>query len=74
MVVGCVLISCEPSGYRRVIAAVKRLALVRSAFPTTGRWDVVVEIQAPNLAALGSVAQKVRSAPGVKASETLVAF
>lgn len=58
------------ANYQPVIEAMKRIAEVRRIFTTNGRWDVVAELAAPDLATLDRALAELRSIPGVAASET----
>lgn len=60
------------SNYRPVIEAMKSFPEVRRIFTTNGRWDLVVEIAAVDLASLDRVLTDIRSIPGVAHSETSI--
>jgi len=72
LVFGCVLICCEAGKFKDVIKEVKKLEGVKKAFSVHGRWDAVSEVEVSDLKALGKLALKINSLPGVKANETLV--
>ena len=54
--------------------AVKKVKGVQRAFNTFGRWDVVAEVEVPDVKSLGEAAHKIHGLRGVRASETLVGF
>jgi DNA-binding Lrp family transcriptional regulator len=72
MVSACVLICCEPGKYSDVAKKIKGLKGVVRAFSTSGRWDVIAEIEAADMKALTDVALKINGLAGVRATETLV--
>ncbi len=72
LVLACVLVCCEAGKYSAVANAVRGIGGVKLAFPVTGRWDVVVEIEAADLKGLSDIALKINGLPGVKCTETLV--
>lgn len=74
MVFACVLISCKPGKYGKVVGELKKLGEVKRAFGVHGRWDVVAEIEVADLGALGGAALKINGLGGVMASETLIGF
>ncbi|MFQ6076276.1 MAG: Lrp/AsnC ligand binding domain-containing protein [Candidatus Bathyarchaeia archaeon] len=74
MVVACMLICCEAGKFRDVASGLGEIQGVKQAFSTHGRWDVVVEVEAADVEALGEISVKVHSLPGVRATETLIGF
>lgn len=57
---------------KTVVAALKRMPDVGRVHSTNGRWDLVVEINAQDLAALDRVLHEIREVKGVSASETSI--
>lgn len=55
---------------RSVVAGIKRLPEAILIHSTNGRWDIVIEIAASDLAALDRVISAIRDIPGVAHSET----
>ncbi len=55
-----------------VVRALKRIPEITRVFSTNGRWDLLAEIRAPDLAALDAVITRVRSSAGVSHSETSI--
>ncbi|MBA3324064.1 MAG: Lrp/AsnC family transcriptional regulator [Rhodobacteraceae bacterium] len=67
---GVMLIGIEDHAAARVIRALGGLAEVAAVHTTNGRWDLVVELGAPNLADFDAVLRRIRLLPGVATSET----
>lgn len=57
---------------KAVVAALKRMPDVGRIHSTNGRWDLVVEINAADLATLDRVLHEIRDVKGVSASETSI--
>ena len=72
MVLACVLVCCEPGKYSEVARKIREIKGVARAFSTSGRWDVVAEVEVADLKALTDVALKINGLSGVRATETLV--
>ena len=72
MVSACILVQYQSGRGRDALKAVKKVKGVKRAFITFGRWDVVAEVEVPDLKTLGAIALKVNGLRGVRASETLV--
>jgi len=72
MVSACVLVCCEPGRYPDVAKKVKDVKGVARAFPTSGRGDVIAEVEATDMRALTRCALKINGLSGVRATETLV--
>jgi len=45
---------------------------IRALYSTNGRWDIVAEIEVPNLEAFDSLLREVRQIPGISGSETSI--
>ncbi len=74
MVIACILVCCEAGKYKDVASEIKKIKGVKKVFGAHGRWDVVVELEAPDLKALSEISLKLHGLAGVKATETLVSF
>jgi len=72
MISACVLVCCEAEKYSDVAKKVKNIKGVVRAFSAAGRWDVIAEIEAPDMKALTNTALKINEMPGIRATETLV--
>ncbi|HUG61847.1 MAG TPA: Lrp/AsnC family transcriptional regulator [Methylomirabilota bacterium] len=57
---------------RAVVAALKRLPDIGRIHSTNGRWDLVLEINAPDLATLDRTLHDIRAVKGVSLSETSI--
>lgn len=57
---------------KAVVAALKRMPDVGRIHSTNGRWDLVVELNAADLATLDRVLHEIRDVRGVSASETSI--
>ena len=57
---------------KAVVAALKRLPDVTRIHSTNGRWDMVLEINAPDLATLDRALHDIRAIKGVSLSETSI--
>jgi DNA-binding Lrp family transcriptional regulator len=63
-------IAIEGQAAARVIRALGGLPEVSAVHTTNGRWDLVVELGAADLADFDAVLRRIRLIPGVTASET----
>ncbi len=72
MVSACILVCCESGMYYEVTKKIKEISGVVRAFSASGRWDVIVEVEVPDLKNLTEISLKINSLPGVRATETLV--
>jgi len=78
VVSACVLIRCEAgkildvASLLGVAERIKGFKGVKTAFPVLGRWDVVVELEAPTIEALAATVLKINSLSGVRDTETIV--
>jgi len=72
MVNACVLIRTERGRGDDVVAKVRQIEGVKAAFPTFGRYDVVVDLEVGDFKTLGQVVQKISRLSGVVFTETLV--
>lgn len=57
---------------RAVVSALKRLPEVRRIHSTNGRWDLVLDLDAPDLATLDRALHDIRAVKGVTLSETSI--
>ncbi|MEM0083155.1 MAG: Lrp/AsnC ligand binding domain-containing protein [Candidatus Nezhaarchaeales archaeon] len=72
MVNACILMRTERGRSDDVVAKVKQLEGVKVAFPTFGRYDVVVDVEVDDSKSLGQLVQKISRLSGVVFTETLV--
>lgn len=66
------LISEQTKNVKTVVQALRQIPEARAIHTTDGRWDVVVEMLASDLAALDRALSHVRRIEGVTATETLI--
>lgn len=65
-------VELRSSDARAVAAALRRMPAVTRLHSTNGRWDLVAEIAAPDLAALDGVLAEIRALGPVANSETSI--
>lgn len=65
-------IEVHSSDMRAVVAALRRMPEVGRVYSTNGRWDLVAEIHAGDLASLDRVLTAIRALKAVAASETSI--
>ena len=67
---GIMMIEVEGHSADRVLRALNGFSEISAIHTTNGRWDLVVEISAQNLADLDAVLRRMRLIDGITASET----
>lgn len=67
-----VLVSIEPRSGPAVLARLQALAEVRAVHTTSGRFDLIVTLEADTTEALDAVLDRIGEAKGVKGSESLI--
>jgi DNA-binding Lrp family transcriptional regulator len=67
---GLTLVEVEGRKADRVVEALAGFPEIGAVHTTNGRWDLVVEISAQNLADLDAVLRRMRLVDGITASET----
>ena len=72
MVSACVLIRSQRGTFDEVVDRIKQLKGVERIFPVLGRYDVVVDIEVLDSAALGGIVLRMSRMVGVVFTETLV--
>jgi len=68
----CVLIRTVRGRFEDVVQAISQLKAVKRVFPTLGRFDVVVDLEASDFNELGPVVLRMGNFAGVVFTETLV--
>lgn len=53
-----------------MVAAPRAVPAIRAVHSTNGRWDLVAELDAPDLGAFSAALDAVRAVPGVVATES----
>ena len=72
MVSACVLIRSKRGEFEEVVERIKKFKVVKRIFPVLGRFDVVVDVEAPDQVTLGDMVLKMGRMAGVVFTETLV--
>lgn len=72
MINACVLMRTERGKSDDVVAKVRQLEGVKVAFPTFGRYDVVIDLEVEDFRTLGQLVQKISRLSGVVFTETLI--
>ena len=73
MVTGLVLVRLNAGKEKQTLKAIKETKGVAHVSAVYGRWDLVIDIEAEDLASMTHiVVEKVRAIPGVSSTETLV--
>lgn len=67
-----VLLTIEPRGQAAILSRLKAIAEVERVFTTSGRFDLLLQLAAPNTAALDDVLDQIGAMAGVKSSESLI--
>ncbi len=67
-----VLLSIEPRTQPAILSRLKAIAEVERAFTTSGRFDLLLQIIAPNTTVLDGVLDQIGAMTGVKSSESLI--
>ncbi len=68
----CVLIRATHGKFDEVVKSIRQLKAVHRVFPTLGRYDAVVDLEASNFEELGDTALRIGCIAGVVFTETLV--
>ena len=66
------LISIEPRSGPAVLSRLKQMSEVRRVHTTSGRFDLIVELEARTTEALDTALDRIGEARGVKGSESLI--
>lgn len=70
MISACVLIRTEHGKFGEVTERLKQFREVKEVFPVHGRYDVVVDVEAPDYESLGSAIVRLNRMAGVVFTET----
>jgi len=68
----CVLIRTLHGRFEDVVRPIRRMKGVERVFPTLGRYDVVVDLEASDLKEIGNIVLRMGKIAGVVFTETLV--
>jgi len=67
-----VLVSIEPRNQAAILSRLKAIPEVERAFTTSGRFDLLLQVNAPTTERLDAVLDGIGALPGVKSSESLI--
>jgi DNA-binding Lrp family transcriptional regulator len=67
-----VLLSIEPRGQAAILSRLKAIPEVERVFTTSGRFDLLLQVAAPNTGVLDGVLDQIGAMTGVKSSESLI--
>lgn len=67
-----VLITIEPRAQAAILTRLKSIAEIERVFTTSGRFDLLLQIAAPNTQVLDQVLDQIGALTGVKSSESLI--
>jgi DNA-binding Lrp family transcriptional regulator len=67
-----VLLTIEPRAQAAILSRLKSIPEVERVFTTSGRFDLLMQIAAPNTQVLDSVLDQIGALTGVKSSESLI--
>ena len=67
-----VLLNLEPRAQAAILSRLKTIAEVERVFTTSGRFDLLMQIAAPNTQVLDNVLDQIGALTGVKSSESLI--
>ena len=73
MITGLVLVKLQAGKEMQTLAKIKEIKGISHVSAVYGRWDLVVDMEADDLPGMSRlVVEKLRTVPGVFATETLV--
>jgi len=67
-----VLLTIEPRAQAAILTRLKSIAEIERVFTTSGRFDLLLQIAAPNTQVLDQVLDQIGALTGVKSSESLI--
>lgn len=67
-----VLLSIEPRSQAAILSRLKALSEVERVFTTSGRFDLLLQVAAPNTSVLDNVLDQIGAMTGVRSSESLI--
>lgn len=67
-----VLLSIEPRAQAAILSRLKAISEVERVFTTSGRFDLLLQVAAPNTAVLDSILDQIGAMTGIKSSESLI--
>jgi DNA-binding Lrp family transcriptional regulator len=67
-----VLLTIEPRAQAAILTRLKSIPEIERVFTTSGRFDLLMQVAAPNTAVLDGVLDQIGGLTGVKSSESLI--
>jgi DNA-binding Lrp family transcriptional regulator len=67
-----VLLTIEPRAQAAILSRLKAVSEVERVFTTSGRFDLLLQVAAPNTQVLDQVLDQIGALTGVKSSESLI--
>lgn len=67
-----VLLTIEPRGQAAILSRLKAIPEVERVYTTSGRFDLLLQVSAPNTGVLDGVLDQIGAMTGVKSSESLI--
>ncbi len=67
-----VLLTIEPRAQAAILSRLKSIAEIERVFTTSGRFDLLMQVAAPNTQVLDQVLDQIGALTGVKSSESLI--
>jgi len=67
-----VLLTIEPRAQAAILSRLKAVSEVERVFTTSGRFDLLLQVAAPNTQVLDQVLDQIGALAGVKSSESLI--
>lgn len=67
-----VLLTIEPRALAAILTRLKAMSEIERVFTTSGRFDLLLQIAAPNTQVLDGLLDQIGSMTGVKSSESLI--
>jgi DNA-binding Lrp family transcriptional regulator len=67
-----VLVSIEPRAQAGILIRMKALPEIERVYTTSGHWDLLLQVAAPNTRSLDDVLDQIGAMTGVKSSESMI--
>jgi DNA-binding Lrp family transcriptional regulator len=71
MLNACILLKIVPTKAHVILSAIKEIGGVIKAYPTYGRFDIAVFVEAEDYRKLRVITTKINSVEGIRSTETL---
>jgi DNA-binding Lrp family transcriptional regulator len=67
-----VLVSIDPRAQAGILIRMKAIPEIERAYTTSGHWDLLLQVAAPNTRSLDDVLDQIGAMTGVKSSESMI--